>query len=79
MNESGLIWAGAHNDMFIWPWNFAQVSPIHDQVNEPQLPWLQTAIHHTGLDVETESHPVHMYGLAHQSRGVDRGQNYSIL
>ena len=26
MNESGIIWAGAHNDMFTWPWNFAQVS-----------------------------------------------------
>lgn len=26
MNESGIIWAGAHSDMFTWPWNFAQVS-----------------------------------------------------
>lgn len=26
LNESGIIWAGAHNDMFTWPWNFAQVS-----------------------------------------------------
>ena len=28
LNESGIIWAGAHNDMFTWPWNFAQVSSI---------------------------------------------------
>ena len=28
MNESGIIWAGAHNDMFTWPWNFAQVSSM---------------------------------------------------
>ena len=25
MNETGLIWAGTHDDMFTWPWNFAQV------------------------------------------------------
>ena len=25
MNESGVIWAGAHDNMFNWPWNFAQV------------------------------------------------------
>ena len=25
LNESGLIWAGTHDDMFTWPWNFAQV------------------------------------------------------
>ena len=37
MNESGVIWAGAHDNMFNWPWNFAQVckhllhtSYIHD-------------------------------------------------
>ena len=25
MNESGLIYAGTYDDMFTWPWNFAQV------------------------------------------------------
>ena len=29
LNESGIIWAGAHNDMFTWPWNFAQVRTQH--------------------------------------------------
>ena len=24
---------------------------VHDVINEPQLPWLQTAIFHVGLDV----------------------------
>ena len=32
---------------------------VHDLINEPQPPWLQTAIHHMGLDVENESHSVH--------------------
>ena len=27
----------------------------------PQLPRLQTAIYHTGLDVKNESHPVHVH------------------
>ena len=35
-----------------------------DMINEPQLPWLQTAVHHTGLDVKNESHPMcRMRGL----------------
>ena len=25
VNESGLIYAGTYDDMFTWPWNFAQV------------------------------------------------------
>ena len=25
MNESGLIYAGTYDNMFTWPWNFAQV------------------------------------------------------
>ena len=25
MNESGLIYAGTYDEMFTWPWNFAQV------------------------------------------------------
>ena len=24
LNETGLIWAGAYNNMFTWPWNFGQ-------------------------------------------------------
>ena len=34
MNASGIIWAGAHNDMFTWPWNFAQVSPTINSVEK---------------------------------------------
>lgn len=26
LNESGTIWAGAYDNMFTWPWNFAQVT-----------------------------------------------------
>ena len=32
VNESGLIYAGTYDNMFTWPWNFAQV---------------QTCMHHT--------------------------------
>ena len=28
MNESGLIYAGTYDDMFTWPWNFAQVITV---------------------------------------------------
>ena len=32
------------------------------KINEPQLPWLRTAIiYHTGLDVRNGSHPMYMY------------------
>ena len=27
---------------------------VHDPINEPQLPWLRSAIYHTGLDVKME-------------------------
>ena len=32
------------------------INDIHDLIDEPQLSW--PAIHHTGLDVKSESHPV---------------------
>ena len=40
---------------------------VHDLVSEPQLPWLQTAMHiqHIGLDIESESHPVYMLCYIH--------------
>lgn len=39
MNESGIIWAGAHSDMFTWPWNFAQVSSTcPDRFNSLYIP-----------------------------------------
>ena len=40
---------------------------VHDEINEPQLPWLQTALCHTGLDVKMKAnqctsvqHPMHI-------------------
>ena len=33
---------------------------MDDLINEPQLPRLQTAIYHMGLDVKNESPPVHV-------------------
>lgn len=32
LNESGTIWAGAYNDMFTWPWNFAQFDKVSIEV-----------------------------------------------
>ena len=38
----------------------------HTHTDEPQLPRMQTAIYHTGLDVKSESHPhTHMYTYIH--------------
>ena len=34
---------------------------IHDLINEPLLPWLQTDIYHMSLDVKNEGHPVCMH------------------
>ena len=28
MNESGIIFAGTYDNMFTWPWNFAQVRTV---------------------------------------------------
>ena len=44
-------------DTAIYFIDFVNVT-VHGLINEPQLPWLQTAIYHTGLDVKSESHPV---------------------
>ena len=46
---------------------------VHDLINEPQLPRLLTAIYHTGLDVENESHPVRsIHEINHNSLGCKR-------
>ena len=44
-----------------WPYAIHVCVCVHD--NEPQLPWLRTAIYHTGLDVKMEVRipPFNMY------------------
>ena len=38
---------------------------IHVYMIEPQLPWLQTAIYHTGLDVTMDMYRTHRVAVSH--------------